>query len=81
MSVNDQKRYRHDGTISIQVFVPQNSGDGQARTLAEAACSIFRGASFDSIRCAAPYVTEGGLEGRGWYQLNVWCAYYRDSFF
>lgn len=81
LSSGGTQRYRHDGTISVQVFVPANSGDGVARTLAEQACAIFRGETFSGVRCGAPFVTEAGNDGNGWYSLVVWVPYFRDSLF
>lgn len=74
-------RYRHGGMVSVQVFVPDNEGDERAKDLAELACGIFRGVSADGVNYQAPYVTEGGNDGNGWYMLNVWVPYYRDSLF
>lgn len=74
------RRYRHTGLVSVQVFVPKNTGDGVARTLAEQACAVFRGVTADDVVYGAPYVTPGGTDGN-WYQLNVWAPFRRDSLF
>lgn len=75
------RTFRHDGTVTVQVFVPDNEGDGEARTLAELAAAIFRGITVSGIRFGAPYVTAPGNDGAGWYQLTAWCPYSRDTLF
>lgn len=80
-SFGDKRRYRHDGLISVQVFTPDNSGDGVAMELAEAACGIFRSETFSGVRCLTPYISGAGPDGVGWYMVNVWCPYTRDTFY
>lgn len=75
------RTFRHDGMVTVQVFVPSNEGDGEARTLAEQAAVIFRGVTVGTIRFLAPYTTTGGNDGAGWYQVNVWCPYTRDTLY
>lgn len=74
------RTFRHDGTVAVQVFVPSNEGDGEARTLAEQVAAIFRGVTASGVTYLSPYVTEIGTEN-GWYGLTVWCPYYRDDQF
>ena len=71
--------FEYDGTISVQVFVPMNTGDGTARTLAEQVCAIFRSVEASGIIYDDPYVTTAGETGNGWYQLNVWAPYRRET--
>ena len=72
-------KVEYDGTVSVQVFVPQDQGDGEARDLAEQVCGIYRDAEIGEITFGTPHVTTGGLDGRGWYMLNVWCPYMRET--
>ena len=79
-------RHRHTGMVVVQVFTPDNEGDAEARTLADQVCAIFRdvtagGITYRGVDGSSPYVTEVGPDGSGWYQLNVWVPYYRDSLF
>lgn len=81
MNSGGTRRYRHEGMVAIQVFTPSNEGPGEALTLAEQVCAIFRGVVADGIRYGAPYVTEAGIDSAGWYQVNAWCPFYRDSLY
>ena len=64
------------GRIWIQIFVPDNTGTGEARTLADTAAAIFNQVTFDNIRCMAPEVAIVGNTDV-WYQVNVSIPYRR----
>lgn len=69
----------YDGLIAGQVFVPDNAGDGAARTLAEQFCVIFRSVEAGGIIYDEPYTNTAGSTGNGWYQVNVWAPYRRKT--
>lgn len=71
--------YWYDGTVTVQVFTPKNTGDNAARTLAEQVCAIFRNVEADGIIYDTPYTTTAGMTDNGYYQLNVWAPYRRKS--
>lgn len=75
------RRFRHAGVIVVQVFVPENTGDGTVQTLAAQAAAVFRGVTVGEIRYGAPRVRTVGNDGAGWYQVNVECPYSRDTDF
>jgi hypothetical protein len=71
--------FLYDGMVTVQVFVPGNEGDGEARTLAEQACAIFRSVEAGGIIYDTPWITAPGNTDSGWYQLNVWAPYRREQ--
>lgn len=79
IGVAGSRTFRHDGTVLIEVFVPENSGDGQARTYAEQAAAIFRGVTAGGVRYGAPHTVTNGNDGAGWFVVSVWCPYMRDT--
>lgn len=74
------RTFRHPGVVICQVFVPTNTGDGPARTLAESACAIFRGVAVDNLTFAAPYIEPRGSEAK-WFGYNAVCPFWRDDQF
>lgn len=72
-------RVWYDGAAMVQVFVPANTGDGEARALAEQVCGIFRNVEADGIIYDTPYTTTGGTNDSGWFQVNVWAPYRRKT--
>lgn len=69
----------YDGTVNVQVFTPANEGDGEARTLAEQVCAIFRSVEAGGIIYDTPYTTPIGNDGSGWFGINVWAPYRRET--
>ena len=70
--------HRHVGVITVQVFVPIDSGTHTARDLADDAAAIFRNQRFDGIRCDVPSVREVGPDDI-WFQVNMSCPFRRDE--
>jgi len=63
--------YRHPGTVIVQVFTPDGTGDGQAREIADSVADIFRGKRLSGVRFFdAPYINTVGTDG-AWFQINV----------
>jgi hypothetical protein len=81
LGASGNRTFRHDGLVTVQVFVPGNEGDGEARTLAEQAAAVFRGVTVSGIRFGAPYTTTIGTDDAGWYGVVAWCPYTRDSLY
>lgn len=80
--LGEVKTYRHIGLVTVQVFVPENTSDSAAWTLAEAACEVFRGVSeggihYEGLRGEAPRIQTVGVKD-GYYQLNVLAPYWSD---
>lgn len=76
----ENPRYRHEGTLAIQVFVPANEGSGPALSLADTLADGFRGITADGITYRAPAPDPVGVSG-AWYQVNLWIPFYRDEVF
>jgi hypothetical protein len=84
MGTNGGGVFEYTGLVNVQVFVPENEGDGEARTLAEQVCGIFRGVTAGGITYVGPtgegpYTQTVGNDGAGWFQINVWVPYRRLS--
>jgi hypothetical protein len=74
--------YRHSGILFLQVFVPVNSGDYKARSIADELADVFRSDSFDGaaaevVRFRTPRIRPIGAEG-AYYQVNCEVPFLRD---
>lgn len=72
--------HRNVGIISVNIYVPRNTGTADARNKADLAASIFRDAQFNGITCRSPKVVDVG-EIEEWYVINMSVPYYRDEVF
>lgn len=71
---------RTPGIISVNLFVPVDTGTATARTLVDKIAAIFRFASFDAIQCRAPAVRRlGEIEKR--FVYNISTPFHRDEYF
>lgn len=79
--------YRYPGIVFVQVFVPEDTGDKDARKLADAAAAIFRSKTLNMmdgvtlkgvIRMRTPRVDVIGARD-GYFQMNVMIPYVRDE--
>lgn len=78
------RTFRAGGLIVVQVFTPENEGDGENQTLCEQVAAIFRGVTASGIRYAgpngeSPRIRSIGNDGAGWYQQNVEIPFSADS--
>lgn len=73
-------RYRHDGSVIVEIWTPLGEGDGEARELGDLAASIFRGWESGGLRFWAPRVVPLG-ERNGWYRVNMIAPFQRDTDF
>lgn len=74
-------RFRHDGAVIVQVFVPKGAGSGRALELGDRAAALFRATTIGPAVFRAPRIDEIGDDGRGWWQVNVIAPYFRDTVF
>lgn len=74
------RRYRHGGSIILEVFVPADIGDGLARELADAGATIIREKQEDGITVWSVQAIPIGVED-GWYRINVLGTFSRDEVF
>ena len=75
--------FRHVGRIAIKIFVPVEAGKIEALSLSDEAMAIFRNIKLKSIKFGSPYVKIIGTNGDniGFFQVNVFVPFTRDSFF
>lgn len=65
------RRFRREGIISIQVFMPLNDGLRDIDALVQMARQVFEGRTLTGpIWCTDANVSEAGPSD-GWYQFNV----------
>lgn len=69
---------RHIGIISVQVFVPVDSGTRQARLLANSVSTIFDNQRFAGIQCRVSSIQRGGDQD-GWHMTIVNTPFRRDE--
>lgn len=69
---------RYVGIISINIYVPANTGTRTARGYIDTAAAIFKGATFNGIVCRDPRVTVLG-ERDGWFIINLSTEFQRDE--
>jgi hypothetical protein len=75
-TVNNGKR--HTGVISVQLFVPRNSGTNTARNYADTLAGIFDNSNFNGIICRTASIFTQSLEDE-WLQLNINIPFWRDE--
>lgn len=68
---------RNVGIISLQIFVPEDSGTRQARQLADQAAVILENQRFNGISTRAASLVRAGESG-SYLQFNLNAPYYRD---
>ena len=60
------------------MFVAAGTGTDRARTLGDAAASVFANAAFSGIQCRTPRLERIG-EKDGWFQMAVTVRFWRDE--
>jgi hypothetical protein len=81
-SLGAARTYRHSGLVTVQTFVPENTRDKVAWTLAGQAAALFRGVTaggvhYEGLRGEAPRIQVVGNRD-GYYQLNVNAPFWSD---
>jgi len=71
--------YRNPGSIIVQVFIPQNSGDGEAYDIADAIASAIRGITVNGVRFRATSPPQFSGPTSAWIQYNVSCSFEFDN--
>ncbi len=67
------------GLVVIQIFTPENAGDAGALAMADTVAAIFRNWGGSTVRCRAASKKVIGLDGHGWYQVNVSIPFKRNE--
>lgn len=73
-------RYRHSGTLIVQIFTPPDVGDGRGLQTAESITSLFRSGTYDDVVYSTPQAALPIGIVEGWYQHNLNCPFYADTF-
>lgn len=71
--------FRHVGMLTIKIFTKSGLGEIPAKELADKFCSIFRNKTYAGIRFKEPSSVIMGMTDDGFYQVNAFCAFERDS--
>ncbi len=71
--------FRHPGIVSCKIYTKSNLGEIPAKELADKFCAIFRNANTHGIRFDAPYSVIIGQTENGFYQINCFAPFERDS--
>jgi hypothetical protein len=72
--------HRHNGVLTVEVFVPVATGDTVALTLADDAANIFRSWQSVGLQFRTPSIRTLGSDGT-WYQVDVLIEFWRDSLY
>ncbi len=72
-------RFRHPGMVTLKIFTRAGLGEMPAKELADTFCDIFRNQTVSGIRFKAPYSVTIGTSDDGFYQINAFCPFERDS--
>jgi hypothetical protein len=70
--------YRLPGVLIVQLFYPQNKGNGTVLSKADSLASHFRNWCGSTITCEAATVEEIGNEN-GYFQVNVTIPFRQDN--
>jgi len=72
--------YRSPGIISINIYLPLNTGSNTGKEYADTIAAIFRGQQFSGISCQAASITRlGELDGKFVYNVSI--PFFRDEDF
>ena len=70
---------RYQGEVTVQMFYPENIGDGAAMTDAVAMAAIWTNKNVtSSIRTRVSETRVIGNDGLGWFQINVITPFSQD---
>jgi hypothetical protein len=71
--------FRHTGILTVKIFTKSGLGELPAKQLADKFCAIFRNKTYAGIRFKEPSSVIMGMTEDGFYQINAFCAFERDS--
>lgn len=64
-------KWRHPGVVSVQIFVPEGTGDGKAYAIADDVAAVFQGMTLSGVRFKATSANTVGPDADGWYQVQA----------
>lgn len=71
--------FRHVGLLTVKIFTKSGLGELPAKELADKFCAIFRNKTYAGIRFKEPSSVIMGMSDDGFYQINAFCSFERDS--
>jgi len=71
--------FRHPGQAVCKIYAEPGLGEIEAKELADKCCAIFRNKNSVGIRFSAPYSVILGQTEDGYYQINCFAPFERDS--
>lgn len=80
--IGDAPSYRHPGVVTVQIFVPPETGDDRlASTYIDPACAVWRRYSAGGLKFRAPFARRAGITDRGYLEWQVIAPFYRDTIY
>lgn len=70
-SVGVKRLWRHPGTVIVQIFAIQGSGEARALEIADDVGDALRGVTVDGVRLSAPSPPQYVGPDGSWWQTNV----------
>ena len=78
VSMGKLRRFRRQGLVVVQIFVPAGSGDGTARELADSVAAIYQGRTVNGVIFRGTGLTRIGIDGPQ-VQFNASTPYQADD--
>lgn len=76
--IGKHSKRRSVGVVFGEVMVPENTGDGSARGLADDFAALFRDVRVSGITFGEPSARQSTLQEKPWFRWLVEVPYYRD---
>lgn len=70
--------HRQNGTIALEIYTPQDTGEKPMRDIADPLAVLFRDVQFNGITCRESQLAIVG-DNRGWYQANLSIGFFVDA--
>lgn len=67
------------GVVLVEIYLPDGTGDGVARTHSDSICNIFRRIQVDGILFREPLAYESASQEPGWYRWLVEIEFQKDA--
>lgn len=74
-AIGGDKRFRYEGMMTVQLFIPVGAGTKDIEDFSEIIKSVFRSVASDEIKYLTPRTSYQGRDG-SWWQENVICPFW-----
>jgi hypothetical protein len=78
--ISANPRIRHTGVLLVCLFTKPNLGTAAIMAMAGQIFTAFHPQGDAGVLYRQPSMNKGGNDGKGWYQVNVTCPFFADSF-